>query len=69
MKELYVIVNDRFYKNKFFFCENKDIQSILNYLSTRYNLTVFSRYSKYFNPFKLNKITNVLNFRFIDSKI
>jgi glycosyltransferase involved in cell wall biosynthesis len=67
MKELYVIVNDRFYKNKFFFCENKDIQSILNYLSTIYNLTVFSRYSKFFNPFKLNKITNVLNFRFIET--
>jgi glycosyltransferase involved in cell wall biosynthesis len=66
MKELYVIVNDKFYnEKKYFFCENKDIQSILNYFSTRYNLIVFSRYSKSFNPFKLNKIYNILNFRFI----
>lgn len=66
MKELYVIVNDRFYnKKKYFFCENKDIQSILNYFAIRYNLIVFSRYSRSFNPFKLNKIYNILNFRFI----
>jgi glycosyltransferase involved in cell wall biosynthesis len=66
MKELYVIVNDRFYnKKKYFFCENKDIQSILNYFATKYNLIVFSRYGKSFNPFKLNKIYNILNFRFI----
>ena len=66
MNELYVIVNDRFYnKKKYFFCENKDIQSILNYFATKYNLIVFSRYSKFFNPFKLNKIYNILNFRFI----
>lgn len=66
MKKLYIIVNDRFYsKKKYFFCENKDVQSILNYFSTRYNLIVFSRYSKFLNPFKLNKIYNILNFRFI----
>lgn len=67
MKELYVIVNDRFYnKKKYFFCENKDIQSILNYFANRYNLIVFSRYSKFFNPFKLNRIYNILNFRIIN---
>ena len=38
MKELYVIVNDRFYnKKKYFFCENKDIQSIVNFLASKYS--------------------------------
>ena len=38
MKELYIIVNEKIYeKNNFYFCENKDIQSIINYLSLKYN--------------------------------
>ena len=55
MKEFYLIVNEKISsKNKTFFCENKDIQSIVNYFSVRFNLFVFSRYSKFTNPFKIN---------------
>ena len=42
MKDFYLIVNEKFSnKNKFFFCENKDIQSIVNYLAIRFNLLFF----------------------------
>jgi hypothetical protein len=34
MKELFVIANEKIYSNKnIFFCENKDIQSIVNFLA------------------------------------
>jgi glycosyltransferase involved in cell wall biosynthesis len=66
MKEFYLIVNEKIAnKNKFFFCENKDIQSIVNYLSVRFNLIIFSRYSKFIKPFKINNCYKVINFRFI----
>lgn len=66
MKELYLIFNEKISnKNKSFFCENKDIQSIVNYLSVRFNLFIFSRYSKFINPFKINNCYKVIDFRFI----
>lgn len=67
MKELYVVVNEKISnKNKSFFCENKDIQSIVNYLSVRFNLFVFSRYGKFQNYFKINNCYKVINFRLIN---
>ena len=64
MKELYIIINDRLCKgNSNFYCENKDIQSILNYFTTKFNLIVFSRYTKNSNPFRLNKIYNIFSLR------
>ena len=51
-------------KKNFFYCENKDIQSIANFFSYKYNLFILSRYSNNIKPFKLNKIYKVLNFNF-----
>jgi glycosyltransferase involved in cell wall biosynthesis len=66
MKELYIIVNDKIYeKDNCYFCENKDIQSIINYLSFKYNLTVISRFSAFIKPFRLNKVLKILNLRLI----
>ena len=66
MKELYVVINDKLYnKNNVFYCENKDIQSILNYFTINYNLIVFSRHTKYLNPFRLYNIYNVFNLRLV----
>jgi len=66
MKELYIIVNEKIYNRKnYFFCENKDIQSIINYFTLKYNLFIFSRYSKFIKPFKINKCYKVLNFKFL----
>ena len=66
MKEFYLIVNEKISsKNKTFFCENKDIQSIVNYFSVRFNLFVFSRYSKFTNPFKINNCYKIIDFRFV----
>jgi glycosyltransferase involved in cell wall biosynthesis len=66
MKEFYLIVNEKISsKNKTFFCENKDIQSIVNYFSVRFNLFVFSRYSKFINPFKINNCYKIIDFRFV----
>jgi glycosyltransferase involved in cell wall biosynthesis len=65
MKDLYVIVNERiFNKKNFFFCENKDIQSITNYLALRYRIFLIARYSYFEKPFKLKKIYKVFNFNF-----
>ena len=65
MKNFYIVVNEKFYKKKnFFYCENKDIQSIANFFSYKYNLFILSRYSNNIKPFKLNKIYKVLNFNF-----
>ena len=67
MKELYIIVNEKIYeKNNFYFCENKDIQSIINYLSLKYNLIVISRFSTFIKPFRLNKVLKILNLRLIN---
>ena len=66
MKEFYIIVNDKIYeKDNCYFCENKDIQSIINYLSFKYNLTVISRFSVFIKPFRLNKVLKILNLRLI----
>jgi glycosyltransferase involved in cell wall biosynthesis len=66
MKELYIVVNEKIFSNKkFFFCENKDIQSIINYLSDKYNLILISRYSSSVKPFVLNKVYKVFNLRLI----
>ena len=66
MKEFYIIVNDKIYeKDNYYFCENKDIQSIINYLSFKYNLTVISRFSAFIKPFRLNKVLKILNLRLI----
>jgi len=67
MKEfLYVIINDKIYSNsKDYFCENKDIQSTINYLSYKYYLIVLSRFSGLIKPFRLNKISKIFNFRLI----
>jgi glycosyltransferase involved in cell wall biosynthesis len=66
MKNFYIVVNEKiFRKNKIFYCENKDIQSIANYFGSKYNLFLISRYSNYKKPFKLIKIYNVLNFNFL----
>jgi glycosyltransferase involved in cell wall biosynthesis len=67
MKELYIIVNDKIYgANDDYFCENKDIQSTINYLSFKYNLIVISRFSAFIKPFRLNKVLKILNFRLIN---
>jgi glycosyltransferase involved in cell wall biosynthesis len=66
MKELYVIINERIYNDsKNYFCENKDIQSTINYLSYKYYLIIISRYSACVQPFKLNKVLKNFNFRLI----
>jgi hypothetical protein len=66
MKQFYLIVNEKISnKNKEFFCENKDIQSIVNYLAVKFNLFIFSRYSKFINPFKINNYYKVIEFRFV----
>lgn len=62
MKNLYIIVNERISSKKnFFFCENKDIQSIVNFLSCKYNVFLISRSSSCVKPFKLEKIYKVFN--------
>ena len=64
MKELYIIVNEKIYeKDNNYFCENKDIQSIINYLSFKYNLIVISRFSASIKPFRLNKVLKILNLK------
>lgn len=64
-KSFYLIVNEKIYEKKNnFFCENIDIQTIVNYLSVKYNLTILSRYSKISKPFILNKSCHVISFRF-----
>ena len=64
-KNFYLIVNEKIYEKKNnFFCENIDIQTIVNYLSVKYNLTILSRYSKISKPFILNKSCHVITFRF-----
>ena len=66
MRDFYLIVNEKISnKNNSFFCENKDIQSIVNYLAIRFNLFIFSRHSKFINPFKINNYRKVIDFRFI----
>ena len=66
MKEFYIIVNEKIYGDgNNFFCENKDIQSIVNYLSCKYNLIVISRYSKLIKPFRLIKVLKIFNLRII----
>ena len=66
MNELYLVVNERIFGNKnLFFCQNKDIQSIVNYLSRKYNLIIFSRYSNSSKPFILDKVYKVFNLRII----
>ena len=63
MKELYVIANEKIYSNKDnFFCENKDIQSIINFLVLKYNLFFISRSSNSKKPFQLNSIYKIFNF-------
>jgi hypothetical protein len=38
MKELYIIVNEKIYRDgNNYFCENKDVQSTINYLSYKYH--------------------------------
>jgi len=64
-KEFYLIVNEKIYdKNNNFFCENIDIQTISNHLSSQYKLTILSRNSKTSKPFILNKSCHVISFRF-----
>ena len=66
MKELYIIVNDKIYeKHNNYFCENKDIQSTINYLSSKHNLIVISRFSAFIKPFRLSKAVKILNLRFL----
>jgi hypothetical protein len=66
MQKLYLICNEKiFFNKKNYFCENKDIQSIINYLSYKNNLIVISRYSTFTKPFKLNKIVKIFNLRFL----
>ena len=67
MKELYVIVNEKIFSNKnLFFCENKDIQSTVNYLADKYNLILISRYSSSTKPFVLKKVCKVFNIKLIN---
>jgi glycosyltransferase involved in cell wall biosynthesis len=67
MKELYVIVNEKIFSNKnLFFCENKDIQSTVNYLADKYNLILISRYSRSVKPFVLKKVYRVFNIKLIN---
>lgn len=64
-KKFYLIVNEKIYeKNSNFFCENKDIQTIANYLSIKYNLIVLSRHSPISKPFILNKSCHIISFKF-----
>ena len=64
-KEFYLIVNEKINdKNNNFFCENIDIQTISNHLSSEYKLTILTRYSKTSKPFILNKSCHVISFRF-----
>jgi len=66
MNELYIVVNERIFSNKnLFFCENKDIQSIVNYLSNKYDLILISRCSNSVKPFLLNKVFKVFNLSLI----
>lgn len=66
MKELYIIANERIYGDgKKYFCENKDIQSTINYLSYKYYLIIISRYSSFVKPFKLSRVLKIFNFRLI----
>ena len=65
MTELYLLINEKIYKKKNnFFCENKDIQTIVDYLAFKHNLFIISRYSKFIKPFKLTKYCKVFNFKF-----
>ena len=67
MKTIYVIINEKIYQDKnFYFCENKDISSIVNYFSSKYNLFVISRYSNSIKPFKLDKVYKIFNLRLIE---
>ena len=66
MKEFYLIINEKISsKNKFFFCENKDIQTIINYLAIKFKLFIFSRHGRSENPFQINNYHKVINYRFI----
>ena len=66
MKTFYFIINEKIYGDKnFYFCENKDISSIINYFSSKYNLFIISRYSNFIKPFKLNKVYKIFNLRLI----
>jgi glycosyltransferase involved in cell wall biosynthesis len=66
MKELYIIANERIYGDgSNYSCENKDIQSTINYLSYKYNLIIISRYSSFVKPFKLSRVLKIFNFRLI----
>ena len=66
MRELYIIVNEKiYYSNKVYFCENKDIQSIINYLSFKYLLIIISRFSNISKQLKLNKVFKIFSFRLI----
>lgn len=65
MSELYLLINEKIFKKKNnFFCENKDIQTIVDYLALKHNLFIISRYSKFIKPFKLTKYCKVFNFNF-----
>lgn len=62
MKNLYIVVNEKIYGNKkFFFCENKDIKSIVDFLSNKYNAFIITRSSNQKKPFKLKKNNKILN--------
>ena len=66
MKELFVIANEKIYSNKnTFFCENKDIQSIVNFLASKYNLFFISRSSNSKKHFQLNNIYKFFDFSYI----
>ena len=65
MKELYVIINEKIFKfRNDYFCENKDIQSIINFLSYKYSLFILSRNSESKKPFKLSSKNKFFNFNF-----
>ena len=64
MRELYVVVNEKiFYEDNIYFCENKDIQSIVDYLSKKFKLFLISRSSKFVQPFKLKSVYRNLTFQ------
>ena len=66
MKELYVITNEKIYNDKnIFFCENKDIQSIINFLTSKYNLFFISRSSNSKKPFQLDSIYKIFDFSYL----
>ena len=70
MKELYVIANEKIYSNKnTYFCENKDIQSIVNFLAFKYNLFFISRRSNSKKPFQLNSIYKIFEISSLSKKI